>query len=83
MGAGAALLLLCPRASSGAFGFGALLHQRSLEGGPLLLCARVIEQIAPGPALERPRHVLVALGDVGESRPFLRIAGSGGETCWV
>ena len=83
MGAGAALLLLCPRARSGAFGFGALLRLSSLEGGPLLLCARVIEQIAPGPALERPRHVLVALGDVGEGGPLLRIAGSGGETWWV
>ena len=73
---------LSPRA----FGLGALLRrrlQRGLEGGPLLLCALVIEQIAPGPALERPRHGLVALGDVGEGGPLLRVAGSGGETRWV
>ena len=60
----------------------ALLRASSL-GEPLLLSARVIEQVAPGPALERPRHVLVALGDVGEGGPLLRIAGSGGETWWV
>merc|ERR1719263_2671739 len=68
------------------FGLAALLRrrlQRGLEGGPLLLCALVIEQVAPGPALERPRHGLVALGDVGEGGPLLRVAGSGGETRWV
>ena len=68
------------------FGLGALLRrrlQRGLEGGPLLLCALVIEQVAPGPALERPRHGLVAPGDVGVGGPLLRVAGSGGETRWV
>merc|ERR1719263_786386 len=58
------------------FGLAALLRrrlQRGLEGGPLLLCALVIEKVAPGPALERPRHGLVAPGDVGVGGPLLRV----------
>ena len=81
MGARAALLLLCPLARVWRVWLGALLH--GSLGGLLLLCAGVIEQIAPGPALERPRHVLVALGDVRECGPLLCIAGSRGETRWV